>query len=164
MKSGIKKYAKKLRALFNHLLAEQTTLHLETIRHYELHRVVKTFPRGGKILEIGAGAGWQAGELQKLGYEVSAIDIEESNLINERIYPVINYDGHIIPFEDNYFDIIFSSNVLEHVPHILQFQSEIHRVLKPGGGSSTYCTLKPLAFLVEYYRNVKKMEISLGSW
>jgi SAM-dependent methyltransferase len=30
-------------------------------------------------------------------------------------------------------DVIFSSNVLEHVPHIEEFEAELLRVLKPGG-------------------------------
>jgi len=38
-----------------------------------------------------------------------------------------------IPFEDHAFDIVFSSNVLEHIPHVVEFQKEIQRVLKPDG-------------------------------
>ena len=44
-----------------------------------------------------------------------------------------DYDGFTIPFDDNYFDIVFSSNVLEHIPHVVEFQKELHRVLKPSG-------------------------------
>ena len=71
--------------------------------------------------------------MQSLGYDVSAIDIDSSNLRDDRIWPVTNYDGMKIPFDDNAFDIVFSSNVLEHIPHIVEFQEEIQRVLKPGG-------------------------------
>jgi SAM-dependent methyltransferase len=40
-----------------------------------------------------------------------------------------------LPFEDNYFDYVFSSNVIEHIPRsiYLHYLAEIHRVLKPGG-------------------------------
>jgi predicted SAM-dependent methyltransferase len=46
---------------------------------------------------------------------------------------VVDYDGQRIPFGDDSFDVVFSSNVLEHIPHVDAFQQEIHRVLKPGG-------------------------------
>jgi ubiquinone/menaquinone biosynthesis C-methylase UbiE len=38
-----------------------------------------------------------------------------------------------IPWPDHAFDIVFSHGVLHHIPDIYQAQSEIHRVLKPGG-------------------------------
>lgn len=45
----------------------------------------------------------------------------------------MKYDGKRIPFRDNAFDLVFSSNVLEHIPHIVAFQAEIRRVLKKEG-------------------------------
>ena len=38
-----------------------------------------------------------------------------------------------LPFADDSFDMVFSHGVLHHVPEIKQAQSEIHRVLHPGG-------------------------------
>ena len=38
-----------------------------------------------------------------------------------------------LPFADGTFDMVFSHGVLRHVPDIKQAQSEIHRVLRPGG-------------------------------
>ncbi|MFH1550679.1 MAG: methyltransferase domain-containing protein [Planctomycetota bacterium] len=40
-----------------------------------------------------------------------------------------------IPFENNYFDYVFSSDVVEHIPrnHYKKYLLEFHRVLKPGG-------------------------------
>jgi len=114
-------------------IAEQSLVHLESIRHYELDIALDFLPTEGNLLEIGAGTGWQAQALQDHGYDVEGIDIASSNLKNNRIWAVTDYDGKTIPFEDNTFDIVFSSNVLEHIPHIYEFQKEIHRVLKPGG-------------------------------
>jgi len=90
-------------------------------------------PKGSYVLEIGSGAGWQAAVLSQKGFEVEAIDIEQSSYSAQRVWPVRDYDGVHIPFADNSFDFVFSSNVLEHIPHIEQFQAEIKRVLKPGG-------------------------------
>jgi ubiquinone/menaquinone biosynthesis C-methylase UbiE len=43
------------------------------------------------------------------------------------------YDGHVLPFADESFDIVFSSSVLEHIHHVREFQYEIQRVLKADG-------------------------------
>lgn len=106
---------------------------LKQIREYELGQVVSLMPQGSSVLEIGAGAGWQTKMLADKVFKVKAIDLEHSNYAEQRVWPVQNYDGVHIPFADNSFDFVFSSNVLEHIPHIEDFQIEIQRVLKSGG-------------------------------
>lgn len=107
--------------------------HRETIRLIELEQVVRYFPQGARVLEIGAGAGWQARELARRGFDVVAIDVPQSNYTKVRVHPVIDYDGENIPLPDGSVDVVFSSNVLEHVPHIERFQTEMQRVLRPEG-------------------------------
>ena len=106
---------------------------LEEIRLYELELALQFMPRGSRVLELGAGSGWQARALSGRGYEVTAIDLASSNYRAQRIWPVVDYDGEHIPFADASFDVVFSSNVLEHIPHIDAIQNEIQRVLQPGG-------------------------------
>ncbi len=122
-----------LRKTTKFLWAKESLDHLESIRRFELDFARHSFPRSGRVLEIGAGTGWQARALQAQGLEVDAIDLGSSNYRDHRIFPVVDYDGHRIPFGDATFDVIFSSNVLEHIPHLEAFQTEIHRVLKPDG-------------------------------
>lgn len=86
-----------------------------------------------RLLEVGAGTGFQAKVLAEAGFEVSAIELASSPYRDERVFPVLDYDGVNLPFEDESFDIVFSSNVLEHVPHIDTFLVELHRVLAPQG-------------------------------
>lgn len=114
-------------------IAKPSLAHLEALRAHELAVILSLLPSKGKILEIGAGTGWQAKTLEEHGYEVSAIDLNSSNYKEARIWPVTEYDGKNIPFEDNSFDIVFSSNTLEHIPHVFEFQKEIQRVLKSDG-------------------------------
>ena len=130
---ALKKVFRKIRSVGTFWIAEQTLEHLEAIRTYELGIVLDMLPPRGRVLEIGAGTGWQARALENRGYDVSAIDLTSSNYWSNRVWPVTGYDGKNIPFEDNTFDIIFSSNALAHIPHIYEFQKEIHRVLKPDG-------------------------------
>lgn len=116
--------------------------HLEEIRLVELEQFVRLIRKekgtsAGRpevsILEIGAGAGHQAKQLARLGFDVEAIDLPTSNYAKDQVWPVTTYDGHSIPFEDDRFDVVFSSNVLEHIPHLGRFHREMQRVLHPNG-------------------------------
>lgn len=111
--------------------------HLEALRLAELadvHREVRAAaPPGARLLEIGAGTGWQARRLAALGYTVAAVDVRGSSYAADRVWPVIPYDGRRLPFADASFDAIFSSNVLEHVAGLPALQAEMRRVLRPRG-------------------------------
>lgn len=128
-----KKVKKIIKKLYKYLLVRRTVEHLKAIREKELELVLKYLPKEGCLLEIGAGSGWQAAKLSQHGYVVSAIDVPDSNYRSVREYCVQDYDGKNIPFSNEEFDIVFSSNVLEHIKHVLIFQNEIKRVLKNGG-------------------------------
>lgn len=107
--------------------------HLKNIREYELERIMDLVAPRDQLLEIGAGAGWQARIFAGRGVRVEAIDVENTIYESKGIWPVIKYDGVNIPFPDNHFDVIFSSNVLEHILYVEEFQNEIKRVLRPDG-------------------------------
>lgn len=105
----------------------------QQIRLAELEQAIRFIPPGSRVLEVGAGAGWQAAKLADHGFEVFAIDIPQSNYTEIRMWQVQDYDGVRIPLADESVDVVFSSNVLEHIPHIESFQREMQRVLVPGG-------------------------------
>ena len=111
---------------------------IENLRLIELDMVAELLPPPSTLLEIGAGAGWQAKQLQLRGFKVSAVDIEpltdsHYNYEDDRVFEIVQYDGYSLPFPDGSFDVVFSSNVLEHIPHVESFQKEILRVLKDKG-------------------------------
>jgi 2-polyprenyl-3-methyl-5-hydroxy-6-metoxy-1,4-benzoquinol methylase len=106
------------------------------IRERELHEVFANLPLRGataRLLELGAGSGWQSKMLSDAGWDVTALDVQESMYLKNTVYPVEVYDGRKIPFHDGEFEVVFSSNVLEHVEHIELLLDEVSRVLKPGG-------------------------------
>jgi SAM-dependent methyltransferase len=107
--------------------------HLNRLRLAEIGLVVDYFPAGSRILEIGAGTGFQSLELDRRGFVVKAIDVAASNYTAGRIFPITDYDGEHIPFPDRSFDCVFTSNALEHVRELPGLLVEIKRVLKPGG-------------------------------
>ncbi len=41
--------------------------------------------------------------------------------------------AHLLPYDDNSFDAVIGSGVLEHVPNDSESLKELYRVLKPGG-------------------------------
>jgi SAM-dependent methyltransferase len=107
--------------------------HLNALRAAEIKKVIQYFPPLARVLEVGAGTGRQAMELAKRGYSVEAIEIPASNYAEARLFNITDFDGRQIPFPDASFDVVFSSNVLEHVPDLAQMHREIRRVLKPDG-------------------------------
>jgi SAM-dependent methyltransferase len=100
--------------------------------------LLRQFSRpGARVLEIGSGTGWQARALAGMGYDVTGVDLpmssEISNHARQRVWPIVDYDGAHLPFPDGHFDVIYSSNVLEHVTQLEALDAEIQRVLRPGG-------------------------------
>lgn len=97
----------------------------------ELLRELKPAP--ARLVEIGGGSGWQARFFTDAGYDVASFDVATSGYASQRVFPVATYDGRSLPAAAHSADIVFSSNVLEHIPHVVAFQSELLRVLKPDG-------------------------------
>jgi SAM-dependent methyltransferase len=107
-----------------------------SVRAAELELAIPLFPPGSKILEFGAGDGWQACELQRRGFKVTAIDAHPPR--DGQHHPVASYDGSRLPYPDASFDVVYSSNVLEHVAAFELVQSELARVLRPRG-TAVHC-------------------------
>jgi SAM-dependent methyltransferase len=106
---------------------------LNALRGAEIERVVAWFAPGARVLELGAGTGQQSRELAARGFVVEAVELPDSNYAGDRLFRVTEYDGRHIPFPDRSFDIVYSSNVLEHVPDLGQMHKEIRRVLRTDG-------------------------------
>ncbi|MCP5151345.1 MAG: class I SAM-dependent methyltransferase [Ectothiorhodospiraceae bacterium] len=106
---------------------------LNELRAAELDALERYLARDKAILELGGGTGEQARLLTDRGYRVESIDLPQSIYAGDRVFPVVDYDGRTIPFADARFDIVFSSNVLEHVLDLEGMYRELDRVLGPDG-------------------------------
>lgn len=112
---------------------------LGVIRQVELEQAMQHFPPaveaglGPFVLEIGAGTGEQARAIAAAGYEVLAVDVEQSHYRNDRVFDVLDYDGAKLPVPDGVVDVVFSSNVLEHVEDIDMLLEDMSRVLSNDG-------------------------------
>jgi SAM-dependent methyltransferase len=107
--------------------------HLENLRHAELDTIKSWFKPNMRVLEIGAGSGYQASVIASWGCDVVSIDLPNRPTPPTQYYPVQDYDGTNLPFENESFNIILSSNVLEHIQNLPPTFREMHRVLKPNG-------------------------------
>lgn len=90
------------------------------------------------ILEIGCGAGntgAYARSLNKCGVYIG-VEIHETSALKakDKISQVIIGDIEKIPlpFEDNFFDVLILSEVLEHLVDPWKVLQKLHRFLKPG--------------------------------
>jgi ubiquinone/menaquinone biosynthesis C-methylase UbiE len=95
-----------------------------------------------KVLEIGLGQGADSMQIIKRGAIYYGIDLtdesvkrlkERFRLFEQPYQEVTKANAQTIPYEDGFFDIVYSHGVIHHSPEIEKIVSEIHRVLKPGG-------------------------------
>ena len=85
----------------------------------------------GKVLDFGCGS--KPYQQLFVGKKLVGVDIAESGNTYRGNQIDFFYDGKTLPFEDNSFDSIFSSEVFEHVPNLEEILAELRRVLKPKG-------------------------------
>lgn len=105
----------------------------ERLRMFEVAQVVPLLPPGGRLLDIGGGAGIQAKAFADAGMRVTSIDLASRPRPLAQVFEVRDYDGRAIPFPDASFDAVYSSSVLEHVTDLRALLVETRRVLAPGG-------------------------------
>jgi len=93
-------------------------------------RLVPAVPPGEarRALDVGARAGHQTRWLTAQGYTVTSIDVEQ--LFSE--CQVVNADERL-PFADAEFDLVWCSEVIEHLRDPSFSLSELRRVTRPGG-------------------------------
>jgi ubiquinone/menaquinone biosynthesis C-methylase UbiE len=96
---------------------------------------------GKHVLEIGFGCGLQVAVFSEEGARMSGLEVTKRlkefadvNLKQRNISADVRlYDGEHFPFEDNSFDIVYATSVLEHVDSLSAVIGEAYRVLRPGG-------------------------------
>jgi len=103
----------------------------------ELKNVIKPLDLINKnILDVGGGTGdilkyfFPKSNLHLVDISSKALMIAKKNDINTHL---INIETDKLPYKDNFFDFVLSSEVIEHLKDHENFFAEIKRVLKPRG-------------------------------
>lgn len=122
-------------------------------REYQLHPFDRFFPNyslkrllfGKNVLDLGCWCGGMAvsmaernGVLNMHGIDVNDIFIRAANNFASTRQGKTNFKfrigfGESLPYEDDFFDAIVSSDVLEHVRSVKKTLEECKRTTKPGG-------------------------------
>ncbi len=92
-----------------------------------------------KILDVGCGAGFLTNQFALAGHDVTGVDQSEDSLRVAHTYDrsgKVRYlaaNAYELPFDDETFDVVTSTDFLEHIDDPEKVIKEFSRVLKPGG-------------------------------
>lgn len=108
------------------------------LRAFEVRAVLSGFgpARFGNALELGCGDGHGSAVLETFCRQLTATDFDPSKLrVNataKTTFAALDAED-LSRFADGTFDLVFTSNLLEHVPQVDRCLHECARVLKIGG-------------------------------
>ncbi|HZW61620.1 MAG TPA: class I SAM-dependent methyltransferase [Candidatus Babeliales bacterium] len=97
---------------------------------------------GKKVLEVGIGSGTDFIQWVRAGAHAYGIDLTKEAvdhvfhrllLYNLRAYDLQVADAEQLPYEDNFFDLVYSWGVMHHCPDPVKSLQEMIRVTRPGG-------------------------------
>ncbi len=100
-------------------------------------------PISGRILDAGTGKGYFTLALAQEGFHFTSFDLSESEQkyarLNLRYYglesqvrlDIANAEG--LPYQDGFFDVIFTMNMIHHLASVGKVCAEFIRVLSPNG-------------------------------
>ena len=113
--------------------------------HLMPYRYAVPFAEDLEVLEVGCGVGYGAALLAEGASRVAAFDLHEepieyakANYNKSNLEFFVHSAGEAFPLPDASFDLVFSSEALEHVERWETMLDEVGRVLRPGG----LCILK----------------------
>lgn len=96
---------------------------MQKITRKNLEKFLKQYATDKRTLDIGSGGS----SYQRFFPNRLTVDIDPARS------PEIVADAHALPFEDNEFESVLCTEVLEHVKDPFQVEREIRRVTKVGG-------------------------------
>lgn len=118
---------------------------------------------GMRMLDVGCGNGFTCGEFLKLGCKVTGIDLSEQGVaLAQKTYPqgrfeVLPANDHLLAnLKEEPYDLIVSTEVVEHLYAPRLYAHGCFQALKPGG--RFICT-------TPYHGYLKNLALSLaGKW
>ncbi|KQY64044.1 class I SAM-dependent methyltransferase [Nocardioides sp. Root140] len=89
----------------------------------------------GRALDVGAGSGGNTAVLRDLGWDAIGLEYSPAaaSLSASRALKVVRGDARALPFPDESFDLVISTDAWEHIDDDAAVAAEAFRVLRPGG-------------------------------
>ena len=108
------------------------------LNHLKVYQFAEQFVKGKTVLDVGCGTGYGSYYLRTHGAQsVFGIDYsEEAVAYAVGHYPEVTFqqmDAQRISYPNKSFDVVISSENLEHLPDPAENIAEIHRVMKERG-------------------------------
>jgi len=108
---------------------------ITTIRINEVLDGFEKFRKNNKMLDVGCGPGLFLIEAKKRGWEVYGTEFTDKQLVYLKDKGINTLKGKLTnnSFEDGLFDVIISSEVIEHINNPVEEMQHFHRLLRKGG-------------------------------
>jgi SAM-dependent methyltransferase len=90
----------------------------------------RNYSGAGRLLDLGAGSRPYAPLYERYFCASVGVDVPRSPHVNG---DVVFAEAEALPFEDQYFDCVICTEMLEHSAEPQKVMEQISRVLKPGG-------------------------------
>ncbi len=99
------------------------------------YKLNMTFIKNGKILDIGCGNGKYLSKMKNLGWQAFGVEFNPVAVKACQKNHLDVFQGELknAPFKQEEMDLITARHVIEHIPDVNSFFSEVNKVLKPGG-------------------------------
>ena len=107
-----------------------------TIKRFgELLDEFEKYRKTGRILDVGCGVGSFLSEAKKRGWEVHGTEYTDAAIKICKEKGIIMQQGKLDPawYGENYFDVIVSLEVIEHINNPVEEVKNIHTILRKGG-------------------------------
>jgi 2-polyprenyl-3-methyl-5-hydroxy-6-metoxy-1,4-benzoquinol methylase len=131
------------RALYSDIYHNATTSYFAKIhkmmrRSRHRVRLLQRYVGGGRFLDVGCSGGFMVEAAREAGFAAAGIDLDRPSIdYARRHYPANEF--HCGTVEDlaatapDPFDVVYTSEVIEHVPQVRSFCEHISKLLRPGG-------------------------------
>lgn len=96
---------------------------------------------GSRLLDVGCGRGEFLSGFMQCGVEGFGVDqsVVAQTYCPQATLRISDIENEGIPYDDNFFDVVYSKSVIEHFYYPEKMVKEVFRVLKPGGVVITLC-------------------------
>jgi SAM-dependent methyltransferase len=116
--------------------------------HVATYEFARSYVTDKVVLDYGCGTGYGTHRLAASASRIIGVDVAPGAVAfaRDRYLPQAGSSGDPLefaridpvevsplPYPDNHFDVVLSFQVIEHVPSVGNYLSEIRRVLRPGG-------------------------------